>query len=175
MKALSEDPAFAARAEAVLLAADLDPARVQPDLSLSRPRLPDLETFRRRVDPLLYEERETTEACAHCHASHTILRIAEPDPAMGKADEQVLINYNSVLKVVNLGQPESSLLLRKPLSPQNRADGDPADPAGLTHAGGQIWKSTEDPAYKAILDWIREATRAAEGTRKTEVTNVRKR
>ncbi len=122
--------------------------------------------------PLLYEDGKTTEACAHCHASHTILRIAEADSTTENTDEQVMINYSSVLKVVNLGQPESSLILRKPLSPQNRADADPAGPTGLTHAGGKLWNSTENPAYKAILNWIREATPTAEGTRKAEYTNA---
>ena len=38
-----------------------------------------------------------------------------------------MINYNSALKVVNLGEPESSLILRKPRSPQGR--GVPRPPA----------------------------------------------
>ena len=160
VKALSEDPALAARAEAVLRATGLDPASVQADLSLSRPRMLSLATFRRTVNPLFYEAGEDTYACARCHASHTILRIAEVDPAMGNTDEQLLINYNSVLKVVNVGDPESSLILRKPRSPQGQGGPDPASPTGLTHVGGQLWDNTEDPAYKAILAWIREASPA---------------
>ena len=174
VKALTEDPAMTDRAEAVLRAAGLDPADVQPDLSLSQPQLPSLATFRRTVNPLFYEEGESTYACARCHASHTILRIAEIDPETTPTDEQVLINYNSVLKVVNVGQPELSLILRKPLSPQSRAVTEPTSPTALTHAGGQLWNGKEHPAYKTILAWIREATPAPEASRKAEGRTARR-
>ena len=164
VKALTEDPSLAARAEAVLRAAGIDPAGVQADLSLSRPRVLSLATFRRTVNPLFYQAGEDTYSCARCHANHTILRIAEADPAKGYTDEQLLVNYNSVLKVVNLGEPESSLILRKPRSPQGQGGPDPASPTGLTHVGGPRWDSTEHPAYKAILAWIREASPAANGS-----------
>jgi len=164
VKALTEDPALAVRAEAALRAAGIDPAAVRADLSLSRPRLLSLATFRRTVNPFFYQAGEDGHACARCHASHTILRIAESDPAKGLTDEQILINYNSVLKVVNLGDPESSLLLRKPLSPDGQGGPDPASPTGLTHVGGPRWDSTEAPAYKAILAWIREASPAPDGS-----------
>ena len=158
VRALTEDPSLAARAEAVLQAAGIDPAGVQADLSLSRPRVLSLATFRRTVNPLFYQAGEDTYSCARCHANHTILRIAEADPAKGYTDEQLLVNYNSVLKVVNLGEPESSLILRKPRSPQGQGGPDPASPTGLTHVGGPRWDSTEHPVYKAILAWIREAS-----------------
>ena len=41
-----------------------------------------------------------------------------------------------MLKLVNLGEPESSLILRKPLSPEVQGVTDPASPTGLTHVGG---------------------------------------
>ena len=72
-----------------------------------------------------------------------------------------MINYNSALKVVNLGEPEASLILRKPRSPQGQGGADPSSPTGLTHVGGPRWENTEHPAYRAILDWIREASDAA--------------
>ena len=75
-----------------------------------------------------------------------------------------MINYNSVLKVVNLGEPESSLILRKPLSPDGQGGPDPASSTGLTHVGGPRWDGTEHPAYKAILAWIREASPAPDGS-----------
>ncbi len=175
VKALTEDPALRPRAEAALRAAGLDPAGVRADLSLSRPRLPDPTTFRRTINPILYQEGETTYACARCHASHTILRIVEVDPKTTPTDGQVLINYNSVLKVVNVGQPESSLILRKPLSPQTLPGTETTRPAVLTHAGGQLWNSTDHPAYKAILAWIREATPAPEATRRADSENPKAR
>ena len=69
-----------------------------------------------------------------------------------------------MLKVVNLGEPESSLILRKPRSPQGQGGPDPSSPTGLTHVGGPRWDSTEHPAYKAILAWIRGAAAAPSGS-----------
>ena len=79
-----------------------------------------------------------------------------------------MINYNSALKVVNLGEPEASLILRKPRSPHGAGGADPSSPTGLTHVGGARWESTESPAYRAILDWIREASRSASGHAQAE-------
>ena len=74
-----------------------------------------------------------------------------------------MINYNSALKVVNLGEPEASLLLRKPRSPHGAGGADAASPTGFNHVGGTRWESTESPAFQAILKWIREASRSASG------------
>ena len=79
-----------------------------------------------------------------------------------------MVNYNSALKVVNLGEPEASLILRKPRSPHGAGGADPSSPTGLTHVGGSRWESTESPAYKAILDWIREAAHSAAGRSQAE-------
>src|SRR5271157_2404090 len=67
-------------------------------------------------------------------------------------------------KVVNLGDPELSLILRKPLSPDGQGGPHPASPTGLTHVGGPRWDSTEHPVYKAILAWIREASPVPNGS-----------
>jgi HEAT repeat protein len=163
VKALADDPALSERALAVLRAAGLDPADVKTDLGLARPRLLNLATFRSAVNPLFYQAGEDGYACAKCHANHTILRIAEADPSRGFSSEQLMLNYTSALKVVNLGEPASSLILRKPLSPQGQGTPEDSSPTGLTHVGGPRWKDTEHPAYRAILAWIREAQSAAAG------------
>ena len=72
-----------------------------------------------------------------------------------------MTNYNSALKVINLGDTESSLLLRKPRSPAGQGGSDLASPTGLTHVGGPRWESAHDPAYQAILRWVRQASSAA--------------
>src|SRR5262249_37948747 len=158
VKALAEDASLGDRARAVLRAAGIDPASVKADVSLGKPRRLSLATFRRKVNPLFYQAGEDTYACSRCHANHTILRIAEADPARGFTGEQLMINYNSALKVVNLGEPESSLLLRKPRSPAGQGGSDPLSPTGLTHVGGPRWEGSDHAAYKAILAWIREAS-----------------
>jgi hypothetical protein len=161
VKALSTDERLSARVDAVLRAAQLDPATIKADMILIRPRLLSLATFRRAVNPLFYQAGEDGYACAKCHANHTILRVAEGDPGKGFSGEQLMINYNSALKVVNLGEPESSLILRKPRSPEGQGGVDPSSSTGLTHVGGARWNSKEHPAYRAIFDWIREASNAA--------------
>jgi hypothetical protein len=161
IKALETDPELATRARLVLSAAEIDPASITADARLSRPRLLSLSTFRRSVNPLFYQAGEDGHACADCHGNHTILRIAAPD-ARNPGEDPLMVNYNSALKVVNLGEPESSLLLRKPRSPQGQGGADPESPTGLTHVGGPRWDGTEHPAYRAILAWIREASQAAD-------------
>jgi hypothetical protein len=118
-------------------------------------------SFRSKVNPVFYQAGEDRHACADCHANHTILRIAEAEAGYGLSPEKLMINYNSALKVVNLGEPEASLLLRKPRSPQGQGTADPSSPTGLTHVGGPRWESTDHPAYRVILDWLREASSTA--------------
>ena len=153
VKALAGDSALKARAEACLANQGFDPALVEPDLTLGRPRLLSFSTFRDRVNPLFYQAGDDGHSCASCHANHGVLRVGEANGA-----DSPLINYNSALKVVNFGEPESSLLLRKPRSPRGQGSPDESSPTGLTHVGGPRWESVEHPSYRAILEWIREAS-----------------
>ena len=84
-------------------------------------------------------------------ATPTTRSCASPRPiaAGGFSGEQLMINYNSALKVVNLGEPEASLILRKPRSPQGQGGADPSSPTGLTHVGGPRWESTEHPGLSS--------------------------
>jgi HEAT repeat protein len=160
VKALETDPALKGRAMAILTAQGVNPAEVKPDVHFGRPRLLGFSTFRRKVNAFFYRASEDGYACVKCHQNHTILRITEA--GAGDAENGDLItNYTSALKVVNLGDPESSLLLRKPLSPQGQGGPDPASLTGMTHVGGPRWENTDHPAYKAILDWIGESARIA--------------
>ncbi len=165
VKALAADPALKPRALAALSSNGFNPLALAADVELGRSRLLSFSTFRTKVNPFFYRTGEDQQACANCHGNHTILRIAPPAE---QSIEQLMINYNSALKVVNLGEPESSLILRKPRSPHGAGGADPASPTGLTHVGGIRWENTESPAYKAILDWIREASRSATGRGEAE-------
>ena len=51
------------------------------DVELGRSRLLSFSTFRKKVNPLFYQPGDDQQACANCHGNHTILRIAEADPA----------------------------------------------------------------------------------------------
>ena len=114
VKAAAADPGLRSRALGLLEASGFDPAAIVPDVKLGQSRLLSFSTFRKHVNPLFYQAGDDQQACANCHGNHTILRIAEA-PAAGATDvDQLMINFNSALKVVNLGEPEASLILRKP-------------------------------------------------------------
>lgn len=149
-----------ARAAAVLREAGLDPSRVPPSGSLSRPAQPDYEFFRTRVNPFFYQELDRDgRACANCHATHRILRLAEPPAPGGTLSEESLReNYQALLRVIDVDDPEGSLVLRKPLSPSGQGEEDLDSPTGLTHVGGTRWSGPEHPAYQTILQWIRTAS-----------------
>ena len=166
--ALAGDPALKSRALGLLTANGINPATLAADVELGRSRLLSFSTFRKKVNPLFYRAGEDQQACANCHGNHTILRIAPAIPGGENSIEQLMVNYNSALKVVNLGEPEASLILRKPRSPHGAGGADPASPTGLTHVGGARWENTESPAFRAILDWIREASRSAAGGSQAE-------
>ncbi|MFI5456585.1 MAG: discoidin domain-containing protein [Isosphaerales bacterium] len=161
VKSLAADPLLKDRALAAIAAGGTDPGSLIADVHLSRSRLLSFSTFRRKVNPIFYQAGEDQHACADCHANHTILQVAEAGRTRGFSAEQLMINYNSALKVVNLGEPEASLILRKPRSPQGQGGAEASSPTGLTHVGGPRWESTEHPAYRAILDWVRDASISA--------------
>ncbi|NUN96712.1 MAG: discoidin domain-containing protein [Candidatus Omnitrophica bacterium] len=122
--------------------------------------IPDLEFFREKVNPIFYEEGADKHSCAECHQNHSILRIAGLPPGMKELSEELIIqNMNSALKVINLSDPEQSLLLRKPRSPQGQGEVPADSPTGLVHVGGPRWDSNSNPAYETILTWIRDASK----------------
>ena len=158
VKALAADRALHDRAGAALRSQGFDPDAIAADVELARPRRLGLAAFRDRVNPLFYQPGEDGVSCGKCHATHSVLRISEAGPG----DESALIvNYQAALKVINLGDPESSLLLRKPRSPQGQGGPDPSSPTGLTHLGGPRWEGADHPVYRAILGWVREASARA--------------
>ena len=162
VKALEEgepDETMRNRAGEALRQAGLDPALVRGTANLAKPVVPDFEIFKRIVNSYFYQESARDgRACAHCHATHRIFRLTEPPAAGGRLSEQQLENnYHSILKVVDVYEPERSLVLRKPLSPSGQGEQDAASPTGLTHVGGTRWNGTEDPAYQAIVRWLRSS------------------
>ncbi len=160
LKALRElDPSVGDRVESTLRVQGFDPARIAADVRSGRLRPLSLATFRDRINPLLYQPGEDGVSCARCHATHNVLRISERDPGPSGNQGDLLINYRSALKVINRGDPESSLLLRKPRSPAGQGGAEPSSPTGLSHVGGTRWESTENPAYRAILAWIQDGSR----------------
>jgi hypothetical protein len=133
------------------LAASLiaDSARTQ---ATGFPGPADIESYRNAVERVFLTDRGGTmpgyAACVMCHTWQTSVRFSLTTPASdaGWSTEQSRRNFDVVTRLVNTADPESSRLLRKPLTPEA---------GGLGHTGGTYWTSRNDPEYVAILKWIR--------------------
>ena len=111
-----------------------------------------IEAYRNAVERVFLRDRAGTmpgyAACVMCHTWQTSVRFSLETPAndSGWTMEQSRRNFDVVTRLVNTADPESSRLLRKPLTSQA---------GGLGHTGGTYWSSRTDPEYLAVLSWIR--------------------
>ncbi|MCC6699278.1 MAG: discoidin domain-containing protein [Candidatus Hydrogenedentes bacterium] len=170
VKALVDgDTTLRDKAAETLRAAGFDPARITADATITAVRMPDVLYFRDHVNDYFYQKGEDRNACADCHATHTILGLAEaPKDGRPLTDDQILGNYRSLLKVVNTSDPEQSLVLRKPRSPFGTGQSSEESPTGVTHVGGTRWADgTAGEAYQAILAFIRTAREEREAMART--------
>jgi hypothetical protein len=129
-------------------------------LDLRAEELLDYNFFARRVMPLLAAKGADGNACVNCHTTHTLFKLAEPDKDGRFTDEKLRENYRSALKVVDMANPENSLLVRKPTgdATQEGLVGSKKTP----HGGGMRWNGLNDPATQAVLEWINGAKLKAE-------------
>ncbi len=96
---------------------------------------PDEAYFRAYVEPILEKRGKDGYACVHCHATHTLFNAT----------------YSTIFNVIDLNDPENSLLLRKPTS-SAETEGVVGAKA-LSHGGGVRWEKNS-PEYQTILQWI---------------------
>lgn len=97
---------------------------------------PDDDYFRGYVEPILTTRGKDGQACVHCHASHT----------------QFNATLTTARNVINLEDPEQSLILLKPIT-----DAESEGTLGakkLAHGGGVRFEKGS-PEYNTILNWIR--------------------
>ena len=99
---------------------------------------PNEAYFRGYVEPILETRGKDGYACIHCHASHTLFNAT----------------YSTVSNVIDLNDPENSLILRKPTS-SAESEGTLGSKQ-LSHGGGVRWDK-DSPQYRTILDWIKGA------------------
>jgi hypothetical protein len=117
----------------------------------------DFDYFVAKVEPILANTGPDGKACVMCHASHVIFKLQPPNTEGQFSPQDSEDNYKYAMRVVNIGDPEQSLVLIKPTRPTDSA-GNVADYLA-THNGGQRWPGNESSwQYKTILEWIRGAT-----------------
>lgn len=117
-------------------------------------KLPSFDIFTASVEPVFRELGPEEKSCIDCHKSHPILRLRPVEG--GRADERIQEHYRNSLRVLNLKEPENSLLLLKPTLPS-------PPPGTVVHAGdrtvhgGDAHWGKDSPSYQSLLDWIRTA------------------
>lgn len=97
---------------------------------------PDDDYFRGYVEPILTARGKDGQACVHCHASHTLFNAT----------------LTTARNVINLDDPEASLILVKPTS---SAESEGIVNASKTAHGGGVRFEKGSPEYNTILNWIR--------------------
>lgn len=110
----------------------------------------DYATFKTKIQPLLAEKRPGHARCITCHSTGTAFRLQRlPAGRSAYTDEETRKNFEAVTRVVVPGVPTKSRLLTMPL----------AHEAGGTefHPGGKHWMSQDDPEWKTIADWVKNA------------------
>jgi hypothetical protein len=120
----------------------------------TQPKL-DLEFFKSRVEPVFLTKRPGHARCYVCHVeSNNALRLERLSPgAHAWTDEQSLRNFDTVSKLVNPGDVETSRLLQHPLAPEGGGN--------VFHSGGRQFVSKQDPSWQTLAAWINGATLAA--------------
>ncbi len=116
-------------------------------------QLLDYEYFKVHVQPILANKGADGLACVNCHANHTIFKLNEPDE-FGVLDEaKIRGNYASAIGVVNVVNPEGSLLLNKPTSDEDAAG--IGNSQRFSHGGDLRWpERANSREYRTILRWI---------------------
>ena len=122
----------------------------------------DYERFRTQIEPLLltqtYNSPSVGVTCYSCHGSTSNAGYTAFPLNLG----QTRRNYIEAARQVTLDEPDTSLLLLKPLAVA--AGGVPHGLLG-NDGGEQFSNTTTDANYSAILDWIIDATQASQGAR----------
>jgi hypothetical protein len=111
----------------------------------------DFEYYRMRVEPIFLKKRPGHARCVMCHAESSNAFRLQPLPAGSTTwtEEQSRRNFEIVSRLVTPGDPTSSRLLLHPLSP--KAGGD------AFHSGGRQFASQNDPDWRVMADWVRNA------------------
>lgn len=120
----------------------------------SGPKGLDFAFYREAVEPIFLRNRGgfvgSDTSCVACHAGQATapLQLQAPSLEDGRAfwtEEQSRENLNSVARLVNPAEPDSSRLLMAPLAPAA---------GGRRHSGGIFWDSRDQSEYRVLAEWI---------------------
>ena len=111
----------------------------------------DYGFYKSRVEPIFLTKKEGHTRCVVCHSeSNNNFNLQRLAPGAAEwTDEQSHRNFAMIEKLVNPGDPETSLLTKHPLAPE--ASGDPF------HSGGRQFKSKDDPDWKTLAAFVNGA------------------
>jgi HEAT repeat protein len=114
----------------------------------------DFRYFVTKIEPILATPGPDGKACVFCHASHVIFKLNPPNAQGVFSDQDSVENYKYAMRVVDITNPNESLIVVKPTRPTDSA-GNVGDYLA-THNGGQRWHGNESSEqYRTILEWIR--------------------
>jgi HEAT repeat protein len=114
----------------------------------------DFRYFVAKVEPILAKPGPDGKACVFCHASHVIFKLEPPNAEGIFSDQDSKENYKYAMRVVNITEPDKSLMLIKPTRLTDSA-GNVGDYLA-THNGGQRWQGNESSEqYRTIMEWVR--------------------
>jgi hypothetical protein len=111
----------------------------------------DFDYYRTRVEPIFLKKRPTHARCVVCHAGSTNAFHLEP-LLPGHSTwtvEQSRRNFAMVSRLVIPGDPTASHFLLHPLAAS--AGGD------AFHSGGRQFATQDDPDWRTLADWVRNA------------------
>jgi hypothetical protein len=115
----------------------------------------DYEFFKSRVEPIFLTKRMGHARCYSCHVeSNNALRLEHlPPNARAWTEEQSRHNFETVSKLVNPGDVNTSRLLIHPLAPEDGGD--------VFHSGGRQFESKRTKAWRTLAAWVNGAKLAA--------------
>jgi hypothetical protein len=118
-------------------------AQVKPTL--------DYGFYKVRVEPIFLTKKPGHTRCVLCHEqSNNNFSLQKLDGgANGWTDAQSHRNFEMIEKLVNPGDPETSLLTQHPLAPE--AGGH------AFHSGGRQFTSKDDPDWKTLVAFVNGA------------------
>ena len=119
--------------------------------SAEAPKL-DYDFFKNRVQPIFLAKRPGHARCYVCHAeSNNAFRLERLSPNAGAwTEEQSRRNFETVSRLVNPGDADTSRLLLHPLAPESGGD--------VFHSGGRQFQSKRDPAWQTLAAWVNGMT-----------------